>query len=209
MPSRREFLQIGVTAATTWPLASTAADAAGAPRAGLGLLPIYKIVFDRRYGHSVRFAERAAALGLATAAIEGDMTRVWYDDIHHEWRRRPIAIAGLTAHGPLFCFEQLGRDTGLRVVFRAEHRHAQHNELWHTLSGPEPMLDVCAALDRAGSRWPATMADAVASCPTGRWRTRAGRAATPNAEWPADARDVNLYTWIIAPALRARPQAAS
>lgn len=209
MPSRREVLQIGVTAATTWPLASTAAHATGGSWAELDLLPIYKVVFDRRYADSIRFAERAAALGLATAAIEGDMTRVWYEDIHHEWQRRPIAIAGLTAHGPLFCFEQLGRDSGLRVAFRAEHQRAQHDEPSHALSGPGPLLDACAELDRAGSRWPAVMADAVASCPTGRWQMRAARAATPNAAWRADARNVKLYTWIIAPTLRAQQQALS
>ena len=48
------------------------------------------------------------------------MTRFWYDDLYHRWREGPAAIAGLTAHGPLFCFEQLARDLRMRVVLRAE-----------------------------------------------------------------------------------------
>jgi hypothetical protein len=37
------------------------------------------------------------------------------------WTKQPVAIAGLTAHGPLFCLERLAWDHGMRVVFRAEH----------------------------------------------------------------------------------------
>ena len=95
-------------------------------RAGFGVatqtteaLPLYKVVYDVRFPQSVSFAQRAQQLGVATHAIEGDMTSFWYDDLYHRWRQDPVAIAGLTAHGPMFCFEQLAMDQRMRVVFRA------------------------------------------------------------------------------------------
>lgn len=117
--SRRHFLQIGITA-TAWPLVARATHAAGAgARPATALLGV---VYDTRFAESVAFARRSAALGFRTYAIDGDMTRLWYDEVYHRWRQRPTALAGLTAHGPLFCFAELARDVRMRVVFRAEHR---------------------------------------------------------------------------------------
>jgi hypothetical protein len=119
MTSRRHFLQIGITA-TAWPLVARATHAAGA--GARPATPLLGVVYDTRFAESVAFARRSAGLGFRTYAIDGDMTRLWYDEVYHHWRRRPTALAGLTAHGPLFCFAELARDVRMRVVFRAEHR---------------------------------------------------------------------------------------
>jgi hypothetical protein len=118
MTTRRQFLHVGITA-TAWPIVARATHAAGIdPRPGM---PLLGVVYDTRFDESRVFAERSRALGLRAFAIDGDMTRLWYDEIYHRWRERPTALAGLTAHGPLFCFAELARDVGMRVVFRAEH----------------------------------------------------------------------------------------
>jgi hypothetical protein len=119
MTSRRHFLQIGITAMAS-PLVARAMDAAGA--GSDSTTPLLGAVYDTRFAESVRFARRSAALGLRTYAIAGDMTRLWYDEVYHHWRQHPTALAGLTAHGPLFCFAELARDVRMRVVFRVEHR---------------------------------------------------------------------------------------
>src|SRR5262245_10881177 len=122
MTNRREFLQVGI-AATTLPLA-TQSLLAGAEPLGTPIdaaVPLYKIVYDVRFADSVAFARQAEARGVATHAIEGDMTRFWYDDLYYRWRSGPAAIAGLTAHGPLFCLERLAWDQRMRVVYRREH----------------------------------------------------------------------------------------
>jgi hypothetical protein len=118
MTGRRTFLRVGI-AATAWPLVARATHAAGidSHRA----TPLLGVVYDTRLKESVAFAERSAALGLRAHAIDGDMTRLWYDEIYHRWQERPTALAGLTAHGPLFCFAELARDVRMRVVFRAEY----------------------------------------------------------------------------------------
>jgi len=203
MTNRRQILQIGITA-TAWPLAATAARATGAGLAGPDAVPLYKVIYDSRFAASREFAGRARSLGLAVHAIEGDMTRFWYDELYHEWLRGPAAIAGLTAHGALFCFDQLARDQGLRVVFTAEHAPNADGTIGHSLEGPVTMLAEHARLAGAEPAWSRALADVVAQCPRGRAEI-ASRAATtaagPTTAW--DAGTDPLYTWVIAPARRA------
>ena len=52
--------------------------------------------------------------------IRGDITDLWFHDLDPQWKKQPVAIAGLTAHGPLFCLERLAWDHGMRVVSRVE-----------------------------------------------------------------------------------------
>jgi hypothetical protein len=198
MTSRREFLQIGITA-TAWPLAPAAVRAAG--EISSASLPLHKVIFDRRFPASNEFAARAQSLGLAVHGIDGDMTRFWYDELYHEWRKRPAAIAGLTAHGPMFCFEQLARDQGMRVVFRAEHRLGAAG-VEHTLTGPLAMLNESTVLNGPG-HWARCMADVVAHCSRGRAEISSGFAVSPNAELELKPGTDALYSWIIAAALEA------
>jgi hypothetical protein len=158
--------------------------------------PLLAVVYDARFTASVSFARRSEALGLRTHAIEGDMTRLWYDEVYHRWRERPVALAGLTAHGPMFCFAELARDVRMRLVFRAEHRPLAGAGPTHAFKGPLSMLsDAVEACSRTGSLG-AAMADVVARCPSGRTevaeRTVTGGRALPDTEV--------LYTGVIAPA---------
>jgi hypothetical protein len=197
MTSRREFLQIGI-AASAWPLATQAARAAGFDGRGGSVpsLPLYKVVYDTRFAASVAFGRRAASLGAPVHAIQGDMTSLWFDDIYHRWRESPVAIAGLTAQGPLFCFERLAWDQGLRVVFRAEHGAAEH-----VLAGPESLLlEARSAL--ASADWAAEMATVVTRCPSGRAEIGAATVGCAHGSGPSPA-DEPLYSWVIAPAARA------
>jgi hypothetical protein len=84
MTNRREFLQIGVSA-TAWPLVARTMQATGIDPLP-ELVPLSLVVYDTRFPESVAFAERCAALGLRTRAIEADMTRLWYDEIYHRWK---------------------------------------------------------------------------------------------------------------------------
>jgi len=198
MTSRREFLQIGI-AASAWPLATQTARATGfglggTASVGVPYLPLYKVVYDTRFAASVAFGRRAASLGAPVHAIQGDMTSLWFDDVYHRWKTSPVAIAGLTAQGPLFCFERLAWDQGLRVVFRAEHGAAEH-----VLSGPESLLgDARDAL--ANADWAAEMAAVVTRCPSG--RAEIGSASVGCAPG-SGVSDEPLYSWVIAPAARA------
>ncbi|HET8697382.1 MAG TPA: hypothetical protein VFO94_07855 [Gammaproteobacteria bacterium] len=200
MTNRREFLQIGV-AASALPLAAPAArgsEPLGALESAASAVPLYKVVYDVRFPDSVAFARRAAAQGVAVQAIEGDMTRFWYDDLYHRWQRGPAAIAGLTAHGALFCFERLALDQRMRVVFRAEHAAAA-GAVQHRVDAPLPLLHE-ARRAAAADAWAARFADLVTRCPGGRTELGTFDACGPGA---LAAAAEPLYTWVIAPARRA------
>jgi hypothetical protein len=113
--SRREFLQAGLMASFL-PIAVSAAESESdiADQA----TPFYKVVFDERFPASVAFGEEWRARGTSVHAIRGDITDLWFHDLELEWKKRPAPVAGLTAHGPLFCLERLAWDKGMRVVFR-------------------------------------------------------------------------------------------
>jgi hypothetical protein len=195
MTNRREFLQIGVTA-TAWPIVAQAAHAAGIDALPPST-PLFGVVYDARLPDSVAFAQRSAALGVRTLAVEdGDMTRLWYDEVYPRWRQGPAALAGLTAHGPMFCFEELARDVRMRTVFRAEHRAAS-GILAHAIKGPASMLPAArAACGRAALG--VAMAELVARCPTGRHEI----STTTLEAGIATAAVEPFYTWLIAPAIR-------
>ncbi len=202
MTTRREFLQAGIAV----PLAAGvfAADRPGlADNASItrpAVLPLYKAVFDERFPESVTFAAEMRRLGIDTHGIAGDMTDLWYHDLHAQWTKTPVPIAGLTAHGPMFCLERLAWDHGMRVVFRAEHRFRPDACVEHVISASESLLNEAAALRTAGPDWSVEVAGLVR-------RYTPGRAET----WPAIVTAIGrqpqteqdpLYSWVIAPRAR-------
>ena len=197
MTNRREFLQIGASA-TAWPLVARTIQATGFEPPS-ELVPLALAVYDTRFPESVAFGERCAALGVRTQAIEADMTRLWYDQLYYQWKDRPQAIAGLTAHGPMFCFAELARDVRMRLVFRAEHQMANGGLVSHDVSGPEAMVtEAVGACARPGTALGSAMAGVVTRCPVGRAEITSARAGLERRPTDEDA----LYTWMIAPAVR-------
>ena len=196
MTSRREFLKVGL-AASALPVAARAAFAADPAAA---TVPLYKVLYDTRFAASVAFARRAAARGLVVHAMAGDMTRFWYDDLYHRWQKGPAAIAGLTAHGALFCLERLAWDQRMRVVFRGEHSLAADGCVAHRFDGPATLLPTAAAA-AADVAWAAALADVVAECPRDRGVHGSASALTAGAgTLPAGEK---LFSWVIAPVRRA------
>jgi hypothetical protein len=198
MTNRRELLGAGLAvSALSLAVPSTFAAAGTASAAEHGGVPVYKVLYDFRFPASVAFARRAATRGMSTQVMDGDMTQFWYDDLYHRWRQGPAAIAGLTAHGALFCLERLAWDQRMRVVFRAEHA-PQADGVVHTIEAPQPLLSA-AARAAAEPRWAAAMADLVLQCPSSRamGTTRAETKGTKSARASEP-----LFSWLIAPAAR-------
>jgi hypothetical protein len=159
---------------------------------------LYKVLYDTRYPASVAFARRAASRGLAVHAMGGDMTRFWYDDLYHRWQQGPAAIAGLTAHGALFCLERLAWDQRMRVVFRGEHSTVD-GCIAHRFEGTARLLPSASAA-AIGSTWAAELAAVVPGCPSGRFERQLARAVTADV---ATLQGDTLFSWVIAPVARA------
>jgi hypothetical protein len=125
MHSRREFLQAGIAAAIV-PIAMPSHVMDFDAPAALGALPaadeFFSIVYDVRFDAAALLASKAERSGLPVTRITGDITDFWFNELSLRWKAAPVAIAGFTTHGPLFCLERLGWDHGMRVAYRGVHR---------------------------------------------------------------------------------------
>ena len=99
----------------------------------------------------------------ATAAIRGDVTNLWADDLHPRWREAPAAIAGLTGNRSFYSLEVLARDHGMRVVFHADHRRIGEGAFEHRVVGPQALAEADVL---GGSAWPSQLARLVTRWPS-------------------------------------------
>ena len=204
MASRREFLQVGI-AALALPISAHAAlsPAADAPEKTAPVSPLYKVVFDERFPASVAFGTEARRLGLPTHSIRGDITDLWFHDLDAQWKRKPVAVAGLTAQGALFCLERLAWDHGMRVVFRGDHLYLGDGAIEHVLTGSERVVRQAASLRDDGDGWAARVAGLVARVPEGH-STPAKATIHGRATAPASTEAEDLISWVIGPVAGAR-----
>ncbi|MEQ1580450.1 MAG: hypothetical protein ABL964_07660 [Steroidobacteraceae bacterium] len=197
MLNRRTFLQAGVTAV---PLAAGAAMTLGAKQAkasDVPAIPLYTVVFDDRFADSVAFANEARWMGQRTSAIQGDVTKLWYDDLYHAWKQGPVAIAGLTTRDAMFCLEIFGNDAGLRLLVKGEHR-IEAGRVEHRMNGPELAM-AGTSLDKCGADWSGPLAQMLVGCPA----TREGRTeVTAVSGAKAAPEPVTLVSWLLAPRQR-------
>jgi hypothetical protein len=127
MTSRREFLQIGLAGGVLLPLA-TPWTLSAAP------IPFYKAIVDERFPAAVAFARDWSQHGVPIHQIRGDVTALWYHDLHFQWHTGPTHIAGVTTSESLFCLEMLARDAGHRVT----ERRVLDEGLVSWVIGPKP-----------------------------------------------------------------------
>jgi len=144
MVNRRGVLKIG------------AATMAGAlvkmPISGRNLSPaparsaFQRAVFDERFAECRGFAAELHSAGVFTSAIRGDVATLWYDDLRVHLRESRLPVSGLTDRAALFCLEELARDVGMRVIFRADHIIDQNGHTQHTAVGPASLVAVARNL---------------------------------------------------------------
>lgn len=193
MANRREFIQGGLLAL---PAALSLADGAAARPFQSAGPSFHRVLVDERFAESRAFGREASRLGETVATIQGDVTDFWYRELHQQWQGEALPIAGLTAHGPLFCLERWAWDAGLRVVFRAEHRQAGQG-LVHRFEGPEAVLaDARASI--SGPAWPAQMARLAVACRQDLCAPAQALINTPGQPVGLGDEDA-LISWVIAP----------
>ena len=137
MINRRQVLQSSlaatsialITGVSLAPLQAAHAKALGHPA-------LYRVLFDQRFAASREFGREAQWRGQNALGFNGDITNVWFHDLHPRWQQGPVAIAGLTAHGALFCLERLAWDVGMRVTHRDEQRYEGHEPLYSWVIAP-------------------------------------------------------------------------
>ena len=203
MGTRRDFLHLGI-AATALPLAGANLSLSlSTPSTDPPAMSFYKVVFDERFPESIAFARQMQRLGATVHGITGDVTDLWFSELHGQWTKEPVAIAGLTQHGPLFCLERLAWDHQMRVVYRTEHRLRSDGCVEHALWGPEDMLKQAANLIGGGPEWGLHVANVVHRC--SQMSTQAAETTIITA-WPKsatrgeaqDSEQEALISWVIA-----------
>lgn len=57
--------------------------------------------------------------------IDGDVTKVWYNELHYLWQKKSILTAGLTRDSGFFILKTMARDYGYAVSHQeqAENTH--------------------------------------------------------------------------------------
>lgn len=134
MTTRRNFIQIGLTAAAAVPALARAGSApmpAGSVSGSVPTflasvnVPLHAAVVDARFAQAEPFTAEMRQRGVEVLSFRaGDVTRVWFDRLDRWWRTEAVAIAGLTAHGPLFVLETCAADHGMRVLHREQRAQA-------------------------------------------------------------------------------------
>lgn len=196
MANRREFIQACIAASAV--PASTALT--WHPAVARASSPIFfRTIFDERFPESVAFGEEADRLGETARTIKGDITQLWFNEIDVQWRKEPVAIAGLTTLGPLFCLERWGWDAGLRVVFRVEHSVVQ-GRFQHKFSGP-PNVQAEAESHVSGPDWAIRMARFAITC-SHDMCTPSEISFSGHAGALSTSEDEALISWVIAPVAR-------
>jgi hypothetical protein len=105
-----------------------------------------RAIFDERLAESRGFAAELHSTGIVTSGIHGDVAKLWYDDLRGNLSKDRLPVAGLTDRAALFCLEELARDVGMRVVFRADHITEQNGHTQHAAVGPATLVAVARNL---------------------------------------------------------------
>jgi hypothetical protein len=139
MVNRRSVLKIGAATMTGGLVKMPASP-------GRAYIAFHSAVFDDRFAECRGFAAELHSAGVRTSAIRGDVGKLWYDDLRVHLRENRSPVAGLTQRAALFCLEELARDVGMRVIFRADHMMDQNGHTQHTGVGPASLVAVTHSL---------------------------------------------------------------
>jgi len=117
--NRREFVVATTASVCAVPLIASGHDDAAFART-VATLNAYVILYDTRFPGSRLFGAEVARRGGPARAIDGDITRLWFEELAPRWQRGVGTIAGMTTGRTLLCLEQLAWDHRLRVTSRVE-----------------------------------------------------------------------------------------
>jgi hypothetical protein len=159
---------------------------------------LHWLLVDRNIPESVRFGTFAGMLADEVIEFDGDLTRLWRDELRLQWPNGPQTIGGLTKPGVRMVLEQLGRDHRARIVFSAEHQNVAGG-IRHDLNGCSDMLegpDFCSGPD-----WVAEMARYLESSRLDPSERKSSLRYDTRGQTGLSDNQHRLVTWVLAPVL--------
>jgi len=152
------------------------------------------VVFVVEYGPLLRSRALAKpAVGLSFQA-QGDFSEFWQAERRSQ---RQCAVVGLTSQGILACMELLARDTGRRILFRAEHKQVEEDYLLTILEGPATFVEAMQ-LDGNGPLWSTKIQEHIAAYRPGARFVRCTRETPMSLSSTGN----SLFSWVLGPCLR-------
>lgn len=159
---------------------------------------LHRLLVDRTIPESVRLGTFADLLADEIIEFDGDLTRLWQDELRMQWPGGPRTIGGLTRPSVLMVLEQLGRDHGARIIFSAEHQN-RGSGIQHELMGCSKLLDNPEF--SSGHDWVADMARYIAASPMQTPARKASTRYTTRGQTGLSQDQSRLVTWVMAPVL--------
>jgi len=146
MINRRTTLKIGAVGAISG-LVNLPAQARALAASKSSALPV-QAIYDSAFSESLAFANAIQVSGSAAAKdIQGDLGKLWYEQLRSQLLSDRRPIIGLTTRLDLFCLEELARDVGMKVSLRVDHLIDQHGKVEHQVNG-SPLSN--SSLDNLG-----------------------------------------------------------
>jgi len=223
MTNRRQFIHASVAASVSAALVgSSTLSAIGAARGNASAnafvpvsdapaaapharLPLHVAVVDVRFADGVSFCAAARQSGIASHAIRGDVTSLWYHELHPRWQQNAVPIAGLTTHGPLFCLERLAWDHDMRVIYRGTHQRVPDGTVHHLLESSAREQRLIEGRLSGRQNWPAEIAALIANLGPGTAPIPLNLIGSTRVECVTQCTasrgepDQPLFSWVIAP----------
>lgn len=123
--NRRQFVLAGMASFGAVPILASVSNHVASTRGGAALDP-YAILYDTRFADSRAFGAEVARNGGPARAIDGDITRLWFEELAPRWQRGEGTVAGMTTGRTLLCLERLAWDHGLRGTMPVPRRSLGH-----------------------------------------------------------------------------------
>jgi hypothetical protein len=193
--NRRQFMAAAAalnTAVMAGPRAFAARARARDARA------IERVITDVRFAPSAAFGAAVAKTGARVSAIDGDITRIWFDDIADHFAAGSGPVAGLTTARTALVLVELARGPGVRVLWRAEHGVLPDGRIRHDLEGPVALVERAAEV--AGTAdWNLRLARLLAATKHAKGEHARLRVRGVTGDASAPKLEETLSSWVLVP----------
>lgn len=145
------------------------------------------------------YADHATKMGANVIdASQGTSTEL-LPQLDLEWRTNPVALAGVTTHGPMFTLEMLGRRHGMRLAYSAKMIRWDDGTFGVDAKGFGDLASATPAPGLSDAAWAVEMANFTLSTPLDQFTVGGKTTSLQIGDQMAGSYDEPLYVWVIAP----------
>lgn len=194
MPTRRNILRGGL-GLSIMPLLTGRAAA----EKSTATLNIENLWVDTSIEAGRAYADYAGKMGANIIEASGSASTNLMPQLDLEWRANPVALAGVTTHGPMFTLEMLGRRHGMRLAYSAKMMRWDDGTSGVEANGFGELAQATPAPGLSDATWAVEMANFTLTTPLDQFTAGGTKASHQIGEQMAGSYDDPLYVWVIAP----------